>query len=125
MFVIEDNAMDKKIGRNAAAVAANFRNSAGSMKDKRTPRGGAQNNTRGFLAAYDEDREIAEEVARAGEPEPSLNDFVDTGDDFDPEPDFANRAVARAMGAPDYQDYDDTWMDDNGDGYDDWMDEDY
>lgn len=56
-----------KTGRNAGAVAAQFRNSAGSMRDKRESRGGASNDTRDLLAEVDGERE-PEEV--------SLNDLA-------------------------------------------------
>ena len=72
---------NKKTGRNAAAVAANFLNSAGGMKDRRANRGGASNHVRGFMAEYEEDRAIAEDVSHAGEPEPSMLDMAD--DDYD------------------------------------------
>ena len=41
--------------RNWNAVDAHFRNSAGSMKDRRTERGGAKNNNRDLLDEYQDD----------------------------------------------------------------------
>lgn len=96
-----------KMGRNAGAVAAQFRNSAGSMKDKRAPRGGARNNNRELLSTLDEDREIAMEVAHVGEPPASFYDVNDDEDDFefDNEPD-------EMFDDGDYDSYDDFFYDD-------------
>ena len=48
------------MGRNHAAVVAHSRNSAGSMKDKRAPRGGARNQGRELVESYMDD--MAEEA---------------------------------------------------------------
>lgn len=51
----------KETGRNVAALVAQFRNSAGSMKDKRLPRGGASNEIREYLEEYYQEKGEAEE----------------------------------------------------------------
>ena len=47
--------MSNRTGRSASAVSAQFRTSAGSMRDKRTPRGGSHNEERELLNDYMED----------------------------------------------------------------------
>jgi len=79
----------KQTGRNHVAVVAQFRQ-GGSMKDKRTARGGASNDMRDFLAECEEDDLIAEEVSLVGESEHpagycSMCDgpcMIDTSDDM-------------------------------------------
>ena len=44
-----------KTGRNHAANVATFRNSAGSMKDKRAPREGARNDQREIMESLETD----------------------------------------------------------------------
>ncbi len=52
----------KTIGRSASAVSAQFRTGAGSMHDRRAPRGGACNDVRELMDSYMEDREVQGEL---------------------------------------------------------------
>lgn len=64
-------------GRNFAAVSAHMRAGAGSMRDKRQPRGGARNEMAELLA------EMEEESSEVTEPEmePVFNPFADEMED--------------------------------------------